>query len=84
LVRVLDGEIFEDDDFRIELENLVNAIQEKAPERVQEVLVGVKGRNIRAGNLTVEAKSGEAIHQRVASDLEASEDIDLGDVSVKQ
>lgn len=84
LVRVLDGEIFEDDGFRDELEKIVKQIQAEAPARVQDVLVGVKGRNIRAKDVTAEAKSGSATHQRVASDLEAAEDIDLGNVSAKQ
>lgn len=82
LVRVLDGELFEDDDFREQLEQQVKEIQAQAPQRVQEVLVGVKGRNIRARDITVEA--GGAANQRVASDLEASGDIDLGNISAKQ
>ena len=82
LVRVLDGELFEDDGFRGQLEQLVREIQDQSPERVQEVLVGVKGRNIRAKDLN--AESGAAAHQRLAADLEADEDIDLGNVSAKQ
>ena len=82
LVRVLDGELFEDDEFREQLEEAVKAIQAQAPQRVQEVLVGVKGRNIRAKDITAEA--GGAASQRVASDLEASGDIDLGNISAKQ
>ncbi|MBD2108528.1 hypothetical protein [Nodosilinea sp. FACHB-13] len=84
LVRVLDGEIFEDDDFRNELEQIVKQIQTEAPTRLQDVLVGIKARNIRAKDVTAEVKSGEATHQRVASTLEATEDVDLGNVSAKQ
>jgi hypothetical protein len=84
LVRVLDGELFEDDGFRVQLEQLVQQIQAEAPARVQDVLVGVKGRNIRAKDVTAEAEAGSAVQQRVASDLEATEDVDMGNVSAKQ
>ncbi|NJM58766.1 MAG: hypothetical protein HC857_17010 [Synechococcales cyanobacterium RU_4_20] len=84
LVRVLDGELFEDDKFREALEKLVREITTQEPERLQEVLVGVKGRNIKAQGVSAESQSGEAVKQRVASDLEATEDIDLGSISAKQ
>ena len=84
LVRVLDGELFEDDGFRNQLEQLVKELQTQAPERLQEVLVGVKGRNIRAQDVSAEVESGAAAHQRVGTDLEATEDVDLGNVSAKQ
>jgi hypothetical protein len=50
----------------------------------QDVLTNVKGRNIRVKGVTVESTSGEPVNQRVASDLEATEDIDLGNISAKQ
>jgi hypothetical protein len=84
LVRVLDGELFEDDKFREALEKLVREITTQEPERLQEVLVGVKGRNIKAQDVSAESQSGEAVKQRVASELEATEDIDLGNISAKQ
>ena len=84
LVRVLDGELFEDDGFREQLEQLVGEIQNQSPERVQAVLVGVKGRNIRAKDVSAVVESGAAARQQVAVDLEADGDIDLGKVSAKQ
>ena len=84
LVRVLDGELFEDDGFREQLEQLVKEIQGQSPERVQEVLMGVKGRNIRAKDVSAVVESGAAAHQQVAVDLEADGDIDLGNVLAKQ
>jgi hypothetical protein len=54
------------------------------PQRSQDVLVGVKARNIRAKSVSAESQSGQPVNQRVASDLEAIEDIDLGDISAKQ
>jgi hypothetical protein len=52
--------------------------------RSQDVLTNLKGRNIRVKDVTVESTSGEPVEQRVASDLEATEDIDLGNISAKQ
>jgi hypothetical protein len=54
------------------------------PQRSQDVLVGVKARNIRAKRVSAESQSGQPVDQRVASDLEAIDDIDLGDISAKQ
>jgi hypothetical protein len=54
----------------------------KEPESSLDVFTNVKGRNIRAKRIHVEHKSGE-LNSRVASDLEASEDIEIGDISVK-
>jgi hypothetical protein len=54
------------------------------PQRSQDVLVGVKARNIRAKSVSAESQSGQPVNQQVASDLEAIEDIDLGDISAKQ
>ena len=81
---VLDGEFVEDEDFEERLKAIVREIQAKAPERSQDVLVGLKGRNIKAKDVSAESQSGEAVRQRVAIDLEATEDIDLGNVSAKQ
>jgi hypothetical protein len=52
--------------------------------RSQNVLTNVKGRNIRAKDVSAESTSGEPVDQRVATDLEATEDIDLGNISAKQ
>jgi hypothetical protein len=50
----------------------------------QRVLTNVKARNIRAKNVRAESKSGEPVDQQVATDLDATEDIDLGNISAKQ
>jgi hypothetical protein len=50
----------------------------------QHVLTNVKARNIRAKNVSVESRSGQPVDQQVASDLEATEDIDLDNISAKQ
>ena len=81
---VLDAEFVEDEDFRAELEAIVREIHAEAPERSQDVLVDLKGRNIKTKDVSAESRSGEAVRQRVASGLEATEDIDLGNVSAKQ
>ena len=81
---VLEGEFVENEDFEERLKAIVREIQAEAPERSQDVLVGLKGRNIKAKDVSAESQSGEAVRQRVAIDLEATEDIDLGNVSAKQ
>jgi hypothetical protein len=56
----------------------------KEPQRSQRVLMNVKARNIRTKDVSAESMSGEPVDQQVASDLEATEDIDLGNISAKQ
>jgi phosphoglycerol transferase MdoB-like AlkP superfamily enzyme len=55
-----------------------------AASRSQDVLTNAKGRNIRAKDVSAESASGEPVNQRVVSDLEATEDVDLGNISAKQ
>jgi hypothetical protein len=64
--------------------NQTSSSRNAPPHDSDDVLVGVKGRNVRVKNVTVENQSGRLGNQRVASDLEAIEDIDLGDISVKK
>jgi uncharacterized protein involved in cysteine biosynthesis len=56
----------------------------KEAKRSQDVLTNVKARNIQVKDVTVESTSGEPVDQRVLSGLEATEDVDVGNVSVKQ
>jgi hypothetical protein len=56
----------------------------KEVKRSQDVLTNLKGRNIRVKEVIVESMSSEPVDQRVLSGLEATEDIDLGNISVKQ
>jgi hypothetical protein len=56
----------------------------KEVKRSQNVLTNLKGRNIRVKDVMVESTSSEPVDQRVVSDLEAMEDIDLGNISAKQ
>jgi hypothetical protein len=42
LGRVLEGDMFEDDGFRVQIEAIVREIQAVEPERVQEMLVGIR------------------------------------------
>jgi hypothetical protein len=56
----------------------------KEVKRSQDVLTNLKARNIRVKDVTVEGTSGEPVDQRVLSGLEATEDVDVGNVSVKQ
>jgi hypothetical protein len=56
----------------------------KEVKRSQNVLTNLKGRNIRVKDVMVESTLGEPVDQQVVSDLDATEDIDLGNISVKQ
>ncbi len=56
----------------------------KESKRSQDVLTNLKGRNIRIKSVTVESTSGEPVDQRVLNGLEATEDIDLDNISAKQ
>jgi hypothetical protein len=56
----------------------------KEVKRSQDVLTNLKGRNIRVKEVIVESMSSEPVDQRVLSGLEATEDIDLGNISAKQ
>jgi hypothetical protein len=55
----------------------------KSSKRSMHVLEDIKGRNIRIRNVTVESKSGEPVDLQVAKGLEATEDIDLDNISAK-
>ncbi len=79
---VLEGEFVEDEDFRSELEAIVREIRSVEPERVQEMLVGIKTtKGIKAKDVLVSA-TGPA-KQKVLSDVEA-ESLDFENLTMTQ
>jgi hypothetical protein len=50
----------------------------------QRVATNMKARNIRLENVHAESTSGQPVDQYVATDLEATEDINLNNISAKQ
>jgi hypothetical protein len=68
VVRVLDGEFVEDEDFREQLEALVREIQAVEPGRVQEMLVGIRTGGVLKGK-DASQKGGDL--QRMLVDVEA-------------
>lgn len=79
---VLEGEFVEDEDWRSELEAIVREIQTVEPDRVQELLVGIKTtKGIKAKTVTQE--SSAAAEQRMLVDVEA-ESLELENLIQKQ
>ena len=67
---VLEGEFVEDEEWRSELEAIVREIQTVEPDRVQELLVGIKTtKGIKAKDVIQE--SSTAAEQRMLVDVEA-------------
>jgi len=80
--KVLDAEFVEDEDFQTELTRIVTEIQTLEPERVQQVLVGIKTRQgITAKNVRQEA-TGPA-EQQILMDVEA-ESLDVDNLTQSQ
>jgi hypothetical protein len=79
---VLEGEFVEDEDWRSELEAIVREIQTVEPDRVMELLVGIKTtKGIKAKDVIQE--SSAATEQRMLVDVEA-ESLEFGNLTQKQ
>ena len=79
---VLEGEFVEDEEWRSELEAIVREIQTVEPDRVQELLVGIKTtKGIKAKDVIQE--SSTAAEQRMLVDVEA-ESLEFGNLIQKQ
>ena len=79
---VLEGEFVEDEEWRSELEAIVREIQTVEPDRVQELLVGIKTtKGIKAKDVIQE--SSTAAEQRMLVDVEA-ESLEVENLIQKQ
>jgi len=79
---VLEAEFVEDEDFRAELAAIVTQIQKAEPERVQQMLVGIKtSKGIKAKDLRQEATG--AADQQMLVDVEA-ESLEFDNLTQKQ
>ena len=79
---VLEGEFVEDEEWRSELEAIVREIQTVEPDRVQELLVGIRTtKGIKAKDVIQE--SSTAAEQRMLVDVEA-ESLEFGNLIQKQ
>ncbi|MGF1499881.1 MAG: hypothetical protein ACFB8W_24095 [Elainellaceae cyanobacterium] len=79
---VLEAEFVEDEDFRAELAAIVTQIQKAEPERVQQMLVGIKtSKGIKAKDVRQEATG--AADQQMLVDVEA-ESLECDNLTQKQ
>lgn len=79
---VLEAEFVEDEDFRAELAAIVTEIQKAEPERVQQMLVGIKtSKGIKAKDVRQEATG--AADQQLLVDVEA-ESLEFDNLTQKQ
>ena len=79
---VLEAEFVEDEDFRAELAAIVTQIQKAEPERVQQMLVGIKtSKGIKAKDVHQEATG--AADQQMLVDVEA-ESLEFDNLTQKQ
>ncbi|MGD1928904.1 MAG: hypothetical protein ACFB12_08330 [Leptolyngbyaceae cyanobacterium] len=79
---VLEAEFVEDEDFRAELAEIVTQIQKVEPERVQQMLVGIKtSKGIKAKDLSQEAMG--VADQQMLVDVE-TEGLEFDNLTQKQ
>lgn len=82
LEKVLDGEFVEDEEFEAELKAIVAQIQAAEPDRVQEMLVGIKTTKGIKGKDAKQVATGPAT-QKLLMDVEA-DSIEFGNLTQEQ